>query len=435
MQQVADLLKQAKFEIEDGYLEVYSDRDKLDALYEAVRSLGYEDDCRVEGAIGDCYLSLNLSVDSWPVQTPFFPTMLDFWQHVLRKGMPEKFYILDSQAFNGQEPANSDIGSIAYYLEWRSLLFSLKDRGGGDGSDSTLLYFISTEKGAKMYEVNPRGIELEQVKEGFKGLGEDKDVAHLAEMIAISDGHQKERRDVLRASLAELLEEDHAESSIAWLLKQGGRLRKKYQENYDVYLHKFSVNKLLSEIEEKSTDYISKINDSISSSQSKAFAIPGALIAVGALIRNPELLPLLFVCAGLLSVSLLTFVANNIHCEAYGALREQVQRSLKRYEVIKNEDAVRVSAEETKRKLLGLIDRAIKRLNFINHLSVVVFFVGVAYTLNVSPDALNLSRKVLGGLVGFFGITYNFGFSAGWLHYFSYAAIYSKSNSLVSMAK
>lgn len=123
MQQVADLLKQAKFEIEDGYLEVYSDRDKLDALYEAVRSLGYEDDCRVEGAIGDCYLSLNLSVDSWPVQTPFFPTMLDFWQHVLRKGMPEKFYILDSQAFNGQEPANSDIGSIAYYLEWRSCFF------------------------------------------------------------------------------------------------------------------------------------------------------------------------------------------------------------------------------------------------------------------------------------------------------------------------
>jgi hypothetical protein len=407
MQQIANLLKASKLQIDDGYLEIYADLENLEALYNAVCNIGYRGEQSIIDQDKECYLSINLSVDSWPAKSPFYPNMLDFWQYShLRKDLPDNFYIIDNQVFSGQNPECLDIGAVKYYFQWRALLSSLKDHGGSEGADSTLVYFIGTEKGAKMYEVNPRRIDFSQVKDGFKGSGEDQEIAHLIEMIEIADGHQKERRDVLRASLAELLEEEYSESTIAWLLKQGSRLKKKYHENYDVYLHKFSVNKLLSEIEEKSTDYISKINDSISSSQAKAFAIPGALIAIAALIKNADFFSLLFVCAGLLSVSFLTFVANNIHCEAYGALKDQVQRSLKRYEIMKNEDAVRVSAEEAKRKLISLIEKSMQRLRFINYLSVGIFLLGVTYTVFSSPDSVRYVRQVLNLAVGSFGVMY-----------------------------
>ncbi|MDS9873508.1 hypothetical protein RMI40_01475 [Pseudomonas protegens] len=412
MESIASLLDSSTLKMEDGYLEVFSELENLEVLYIELCKLGYTGEESIDNSGKNYCLSLNLSADSWPAKSPFYPNILVFWQYVIsRKSLPEKFYIIDSKIFSGQEPECQSVKSIKYYFQWRELLSSLKDHGGGEGVESTLVFFISTEKGAKMYELNPRRIDLAQVMEGFKGGGEDKDIASLAEVIAIEDGHQKERRDVLRASLAELLEEEYSGSTFAWLLKQGTRLKKKYHENYDVYLHKFSVNKLLSEIEEKSTDYISKINDSISSSQAKAFAIPGALIAIAALIKNADLFSLLFVCAGLLSVSFLTFVANNIHCEAYGALRDQVQRSLKRYEIIKNEDAVRVSAEEAKIKLLGLIDRAVKRLRIINYLSVSIFLLGVFYTVFSSPGAIIYVQRLLSYIVSCFGFLYSSIFS------------------------
>lgn len=420
MKQIAALLEASTLQMDDGYLEVYSDSTNLEALYAAVCDLGYTGEKSIAKSDDGCYLSLDLSVDSWPAKSPFYPSVMDFWQSsISRKDLAENFYIIESKVFSGQEEKSQTIESIKYYYQWRTLLSSLKDHGGNEGVDSTLIFFISTEKGAKMYEVNPRKIDFSQVVDGFKSCGESKDISNLSDLIAITDGHQKERRDVLRASLAELLEEERSEPVFSWLLKQGSRLKKKYHENYDVYLHKFSVNKLLSEIEEKSTDYISKINDSISSSQAKAFAIPGALIAIAALIKNADFFSLLFVCAGLLSVSFLTFVANNIHCEAYGALREQVQRSLKRYEIIKNEDAVRVSAEEAKKKLLDLIDRAVSRLRLINYMSIAIFLLGVMYTILTSHDAIIYAQHILIYLVSYFGVSYGSISSYGYVSHFS----------------
>ena len=394
MQRIAELIKQAKCRFDEGYLEVHSDIDSLNLLFELIGGFGYQDNKNIAKDAAGSYLSIGLNVDCWSGGAPFYPSIADIWQYTLsKKKLPDCFFVVDGGAYSGQDPKNHTIQSIEYYLQWQKLLVSLKDHGG-EGPSSPLVYFISTDKGAKVYELNANKIELSDVIDNYKGAGEEKDIEQLNEIVGLIDGHLKERRDVLRTSLAELLDEDHTGSAITWLLKQGKKLRKKYQENYDVYLHKFSVNKLLSEIEEKSTDYISKINDSISASQAKAFAIPGALIAIAALIKNADFFALFFVCSGLLSVTILTFIANNIHREAYCALREQVQRSLTRYEIMKNEDAVRVSAEDAKKKLLSLIDKSISRLSFIDGLSFVIFVMGVVYTLFSSSDVVGFVRAL-----------------------------------------
>ncbi|WP_271408804.1 hypothetical protein [Pseudomonas sp. Q1-7] len=395
MKAIAELLANAKHAMADGVLELYVNPEKIDALYSALQGAGYKRSRVVDrGEDGEC-LSVNLDSDSWQGNSPFFPKLEELWRHVVQNSsIPGNYYVLDGAVHSGQETRSEPVKRFEYYLGWRALLSSLKDHIGSQGNDSTLIYFISTEKGAKIYEINPRKISLDELMAIPSSNISTDEVKKLQSDLDLNDGHQKERRDVLRTSLSELLEEEDSVSEMPWIIKQGKRLKKKYQENYDIYLHKFSVNKLLAEIEEKSTDYISKINESISSSQSKAFAIPGAIIAIAALIKNTDSLALFLVCFGLLCVWLLTVIANNIHDEAYAALGEQVQRSLKRYEVMKDENEVRVSAGEAKSKLLGLIGRSRARLKFINGLSMAVFLLGCVYSVCVNDKALAFLEKI-----------------------------------------
>jgi len=382
MKILAELLKQSSCLIEEGNLEVVSTNVDIVAIQEHLTRLGYRGNYFVLGQT----LSVSLATSSWTMPF-FFESNAELWQKVVqRKILPERFYVLENH-FHSDDTNEHAIFLMQLYVEWVSLLLKIKDHGGST-HDPILAFYINSDKGAKKYEIDYRKVEFADLIKLELETEDRADLKYLLDIVSLDDAHQKERREVLRSSLAEILDNNYADSPMLWLLQQSKKLKKKFQENHDVYLHKFSVNKLLSEIEEKSTDYISKINESISSSQSKAFAIPGALIAIAALIKNADFFSLLFVCAGLLSVTVLTFVANRIHSEAYDALKEQVTRSLTRYEIMKDEDAVRVSATDAKNKLLDLIKKSKSRLDLINALSVTIFIMGVCYTL-LSTSVLN----------------------------------------------
>lgn len=374
MKALAELLKKSSCRIEEGSLEIESTQVELSAIHQHLVGLGYQGECYVSGHT----LSISLTSGSWS-NSFFLKSDAELWQRVIqRNGLPERFYIIENNT-HSEDISGRAISLMQFYIQWSSLLFKIKDHGGS-AHDPILTFYINSDKGAKKYEIDYKKIELSDLLQLDITPDAITDLKYLTDVTTLKDAHEKERREVLRSSLAELLDSTDTSSVMLWLLQQSKHLKRKFGENHDVYLHKFSVNKLLSEIEEKSTDYISKINESISSSQSKAFAIPGALIAIAALIKNADFFSLLFVCAGLLSVTVLTFVANRIHSEGYDALKDQVTRSMARYEVMKDEDAVRVSATGAKEKLLMLIEKSKNRLAFINALSVTIFIMGVFYT-------------------------------------------------------
>lgn len=394
MKNLTELLHKIPPHAEGGLLCVYGSELELKIAYEEIKDIGYE---RLEN-IGlhegsTYYLAIELDAGAWRESSPFYESIEQLWNKVRNyEKLPKHYYLIKEGIHSERSEKAKTIEAIEHYLNWRHLLTSLKDHKGSEGNDSTLIYFISTEKGAKLYEINPKKISLLELQELQTGDNASEELEQLRTAIDLVDGHQKERRDVLRTSLAELLEES---ISMPWLVKQGKRLQKKYKENYDVYLHKFSANKLLAEIEEKSTEYISKINDSISSSQTKAFAIPGAVIAVAALARNDDIPSLAMVCFSLLCVWILTVIANNIHTEAYDALSEQIKRSLKRYEIMKDENEVRVSAGEAKEKLLTIISKSKSRLVFINDLAAGVFVIGVIYAALRNEDSSKFIKDIL----------------------------------------
>jgi hypothetical protein len=382
MKTLAELLRKSSCQIDEGSLEISSTQVELSAIHQHLVLLGYQGQYYVSGH----NLSISLTSSSWS-NSFFLKSDAELWQKVIqRNSLPERFYIIENNT-HSEDLSERAIPLMQFYIQWVAVLFKIKDHGGS-AHDPILTFYINSEKGAKKYEIDYKRIELPELLKIEITPDAITDLRYLTDVVSLKDAHEKERREVLRSSLAELLDSTDSTSVMLWLLQQSKQLKKKFEENHDVYLHKFSVNKLLSEIEEKSTDYISKINESISSSQSKAFAIPGALIAIAALIKNADFFSLIFVCAGLLSVTALTFVANRIHFEGYDALTDQITRSMARYEIMKDEDAVRVSATGAKEKLLKLIERSKSRLTFINALSLTIFIMGVFYTA-LSTSMLN----------------------------------------------
>ncbi|MFY1052940.1 hypothetical protein ACOQNP_15100 [Ectopseudomonas khazarica] len=372
----------------------YGAKSELELAFKEIQDIGYKKSESIDESEGQLYyLAIELEADAWENGSPFHESIDNFWQGIKsRSKLPEHYYIIKDGINSASTNREKIIDLIDYYLSWKRILSDLKDHKGSEGNDSTLIYFISTDKGAKLYEVNPKKIKLSELESIEIGDASEDALEQLRAAIDLEDSHQKERRDVLRTSLAELLEEN---VSMHWLISQGKRFHKKYKENYDVYLHKFSANKLLKEIEEKSTEYISKINDSISSSQTKAFAIPGAVIAVAALARNDDIPSLGLVCFALLSVWFLTVTANKIHAEAYEALEEQIKRSLNRYEAMKDENDVRISAESAKNKLLVLIRKSKERLIFINDLALGVLIVGLLYAVFKNEILTEFFKSIL----------------------------------------
>ena len=67
---------------------------------------------------------------------------------------------------------------------------------------------------------------------------------------------------------------------------------------YEIYTKRFSVNKILNELDEKNLEFTSKINEFISSNQTKALTIPGALIAAGGLVKANETTEAILIIAG-----------------------------------------------------------------------------------------------------------------------------------------
>ncbi|MCF5747810.1 hypothetical protein GIB57_25670, partial [Pseudomonas tremae] len=260
MKTLAELLKKSRCHVEEGSLEIASTQVELSAIYQHLVGLGYQGEYYVSGQT----LSISLNRTSWP-NSFFLMSNAELWQRVIqRSSLPERFYIIENNT-HSEDLTDRIILLMQFYIQWVALLSKIKDHGGS-AQDPIFTFYISSEKGAKKYEIDYKKIELSDLLKIEITPDDFEYLKHLTDIVTLKDAHDKERREVLRSSLAELLDSTDTASIMLWLLQQSKQLKKKFEENHDVYLHKFSVNKLLSEIEEKSTDYISKINESISSS-------------------------------------------------------------------------------------------------------------------------------------------------------------------------
>lgn len=120
------------------------------------------------------------------------------------------------------------------------------------------------------------------------------DLCDLPDLQALRDAlgeglHQDEKRAVFKAAMIDTLKNIDADKRFAVLLKNLVNVIERYQENYRVYVNKFSFEAVREEVEEKRMEYTVKLNQVITDIQNKLLAVPFALVlAVGKLNKTKD---------------------------------------------------------------------------------------------------------------------------------------------------
>lgn len=365
---------------EEGYFVVARDCGSDSSNYESIkefliRQQGYTKSLEDEISEQDVSFYVDLSLDSWSGRKPpLYFTQEEFWSGNHESFLLPSFYYILEGGICSDHP-DAFIDRIVCYILWCNLFRKLDD----DDNKTELRFFIGTELGLKRYSFTlSRTLENSNILN--LSAKSYSDASYLLDELDKQDGHISERLRVMRATLSEIFELVDDDDLFGRVAKHSGKFRKKFDDNYDIYTHQYSVNKILSDIDEKHNEYTSKIVESVSGSQAKALAVPGAVIAVGALARSVSVSSVLLILLGLMLVYIVTKISNEIYRQALRDMQKQYTKAFARYTRLPSGSEVVESSNETLAKLDFTVKKAQGRLDFIDLMALSVLLVGVFYS-------------------------------------------------------
>lgn len=395
---LVDILKKSTISDEGGYLVAELERDlgEDDFIREQLSLCSYT---KIDGCISHFdnsrKLYINRAADAWGnKEIAFYQTHSGFWQQIRNyKKLPDFFFVMEDNASSCDTPTSGRIYGYKAFFLWKELLSVLSDHC----DNNQIIIFISNDKGGKKIEL--------PVFLNFSGLDELDDPVLVFESalklkgwLDIKDAHEKERLSVMRTALAEVIDTLSDSNSIFLsLMKKAKNLLNKYDELYDIYTKRFSINKILNELDEKSLEYTSKINEYISSSQNKALTIPGALIAVGALAKVGGLLEGAIILGGLWMIKRVTVTANDIYRDSFSSLEKRLENAFRKYLRFDEGKEIRENAIEIEADIRDKVDKARKRLDKIDSLATYMLWGGVFYlvatlAVHYNPDIYSVIK-------------------------------------------
>lgn len=350
----------------------------LEHLHEGLTNAGYLQARRaIRSDEEQVEVTLILDESAWEDSSPeAYLSVKDMWESY-RTGnkTPEHFIVPDSvydSAINFRKSFNT-------YLKVKQLLIAISDHDTEVGS--VLLFHYKKDS------IRKEEISLNITFDELIGveLSSDKETAieDLLKRVTLEeDAHSQERQNVLKNVIIEELEKKNFSEFFSLLYNASCALATRYKEQYKVYVDRFSVNKILNDINEKNLEYSAKINEFISSSQTKAFTIPGAIIAVGALVRTGvNLWSLVLIVFGLFMIRSFVRSANELYRESFDHLLRQVSYIFDRFYELDDSTKVHKYARDSKKEVSERIGTAKARLDKIDFYSTLMLLVGLLFLL------------------------------------------------------
>ncbi|EPL8093667.1 hypothetical protein PN925_001338, partial [Morganella morganii] len=288
------------------------------------------------------------------------------------KKVPNKYVIL-KEKISSIDDTGEVVKKISVYLKWVDVLRGISNHA----IDKKYIIYIPDESGGKEIIIESSD-RLDFISDLIYKVDSDNAAGDFLNILNTKDLQSDERLYLMRASICNFLEERN-DSSIKSIIEMGDKVHKRYKALLDLYTKKFSVNKILSEIDQKQLEYTAKINDFISSSQSKAFAIPSALIAVGGLAKSSGLLDSILIYIGLCLVYVVTYISNDALRESYNSMVDELDGLKQKYIELKDGEEVKSAVDDMLRKVKFKIAGAQKRIIKINFMSAVMVIVGGMY--------------------------------------------------------
>jgi len=242
-----------------------------------------------------------------------------------------------------------------------------------------LVYVIETENSFSKHEFRPT------VSSEVLSNLENTDSALIAvdkllKVINVGDSQDTERKNVLRSAFSELIRGCSDQSDIfQTVLRSANELHSKYEAHHELFVKRFSVNKVLQEINDQDLKYTSKINEIVSSAQNKALTIPGALIAIGAIMKIDHIADGIAVAVGMMVTTIIVHRSLDVHQATIDHINKQVESDFRRYDTLNEKAEVRKQANNTRSELKGLLAKATTNSTFIRKCIWWLFIASIAF--------------------------------------------------------
>ena len=383
-----NLLDTHEFSLQEQELVIALEQGYEKGKYQKIlEDLGYEFDVRT---IRHGNLHISLLAPCWNRECPLFVTWNALFTRVSDTSkLLDFFYVLEekSSSFDKHELHLS----LKLFIQTRRLLASLSDHceprdGIGKGSKK-LFFIIETDDSVAKYEFSPLvdWPTLEKIPDVSNQLGL---VDKLINLIAMGDSQDVERRSVMRSAFNEVISVCHNNNEIFHkIINSITHFHRRYEEHYELFVKRFSVNKVLHEINEQDLTYTSKINEIISSAQNKALAIPVALIAIGAVMKIDHFVDGIAVAVGMLITTIIVHRSLNVHIATFTHIKRQVNSEFKRYDILNEDVEIRRQATSTNTDLSYLLDKANANSCFMKRSIWFIFIASLAFIIFVSCNA------------------------------------------------
>lgn len=258
--------------IKDGYI-FYDSLDKADYvvsnedIIEINNSLGIRlDNSAIGEHNGIKYVELKGKTGV------FFDSIEDLWQQMHRSNTKIENYFLIKQKIS---PFFKNSLSIDELIDkYYSLLNTLDSVS--DSSDNTFFtYFIPFDDVTKKIKL----IKFISYNEFLELSGFDFN--KIQEFMRIDNVHKSEKNNIFKSTLYDFLKNKNSdEISLRDFLTDFNALTEKLFQNYNIYINKFSFDKVRNEVESKSLSYIDTISKTVSEVQSKSLAMPGVIFVL-----------------------------------------------------------------------------------------------------------------------------------------------------------
>jgi hypothetical protein len=194
-------------------------------------------------------------------------------------------------------------------------------------------------------------------------------VLQLIAALSVGDSQDSERRSVMRSAFNEIAATSADQKQVFLdVLVKLKLLKAKYVEHHELFIKRFSVNKVLLEISNQDLKYTSRINEIISNAQSKALAIPGAFIAISVVMKIDNVVEGIAVITGLLLTTLIVLKSLTVHQNTYTHINGQIENEFERYDNLNEEAEVRRQSMKVKGELLTLVDTSSRGLSYITNI-------------------------------------------------------------------
>lgn len=360
--------KQSSIEVSGGYAAVTFNNINVDieSFASQLKKFGLASDVSIDGNS----IVFSIGNGSFRDDSSLFVSMESLWGRICSsESVPNEFLLLRERLSSFDEVP--EVNSMKQFIGWKVILSKISNHPMVNKS----IWYLPDDNGGKevvvaIHDTFNRVKSVPYIHESLNSANK------LLSVINLDDAQSSERKAILRKAISDFISED---GSIDEIVKAGERVYNRYNDLLDLYTKRFSVNKILSEIESKNLEYTTKINDFISSSQSKAFTIPGALIAVGALAKVSGFWEGGLVLIGLWMIHYITRSSNDVQRESYVNLKLGLGDAFDRYNQFDEGAEVRKAAKRTLETLNTKIDKAGDRLDNIDCLGRSMIIIAALY--------------------------------------------------------